>query len=129
MASLNLAIMAGMVLGGTGTAIKQSTMDTGNACKKLHQANKNLAELQNQWNKINRGEIKLENEVKEFQRNLQSSTDALTASTFLYHNMYKKQQYAIIIGILAFLFLIFILLFMKKVNFYGKIKSLFSTNK
>jgi predicted PurR-regulated permease PerM len=122
-------MLAGMIIGGTGTAVKQSTSDVKEACTQLNDANKNLASLQDQWAKINTGELKLENEVQEFQRNLQSSTDALNRSTIFYHNMYKKQQYAVITGIVGFLFLIFILLFLKKVKFYEKFKSLFSSNK
>lgn len=118
-------MMLGGLVGGIISANDKNIGGLTDACKSLQDAKSNWSQTQYNWKKLLQGEEDIIAKVKEWQENMASTRSALNEATLNYHQMYKKTQYTLIVGIIAFLFIIITLLFLKKINLWQKIKSLF----
>ena len=118
-------MMVGAVLGGTASAIVSSSKGVDDACSQLNDVQNQFVITKKEWDNLIKNEEINQLQAQSWINNMNSTRSQLNTATTNYHNMYKKRQYALIVSIIAFLFVMITLLFFKKINLVGKIKSLF----
>ena len=94
-------------------------------CEQLKDVQNKFTTTKGEWDKLIKNEEIDKLQATSWINNMNSTRSQLNTATINYHNMYKKRQYTLIVSIIAFLFLMITLLFFKKINLVGKIKSLF----
>lgn len=121
-----MAIMVGlMVTGSVTTSIYSSTKGISNSCNNLQRAKAALLQEQNVWSGII-GSVNIDSvALRNSQQQMATNTSAIMSATKQYHEHFKQQQIYINAGIVVFLFSIFLLLIMKRLDIWGKIISFF----
>jgi predicted PurR-regulated permease PerM len=118
-------MMYGAVAGGAAGALISSTKGVNDACEQLKDVQNKFTTTKGEWDKLIKNEEIDKLQATSWINNMNSTRSQLNTATINYHNMYTKRQYTLIVSIIAFLFLMITLLFFKKINLVGKIKSLF----
>jgi hypothetical protein len=121
-----MAVMAGAMVAGTvATSIYSSTEGISNSCGSLQAAKAALLKEQNVWSAI-MGDVNIDTiALRNSQEQMATNTSVVMAATKQYHDHFKQQQTYINAGIVVFLFSVFLLLIMKRLDIWGKIRSFF----
>ena len=122
--SLGVVMLYGMIAGGTGNAVYNSSKGLSDACDSLKTAESELADAKDKWNDLIFQQQTNLDELTSFQQSMANGRDALNRATLVYHNSNIKRQRAINIGIVSLLIAVLTLIFIKKVKLFKNIKKL-----
>lgn len=127
MENLGYYMFAGMVIGGTASAINNSSSEVIDSCKGLEDARKKLKDTKDKWNEIIYKEEIISNEFDDFLELLATSKNALDVQTKNATKAYKKQQYILIKSIVIMIISVILSLLFKKLKVFSYLeKILFS---
>ena len=127
MENLGYFMLAGMIIGGTASAINNSKSEVTDACKGLEDARKKLKDTKDKWNEIIYKEEIVSNEFDDFLKSLATSKNTLDVQTKNATKAYKKQQYILITSFVIMIITVILSLLFKKLKVFSYLeKILFS---
>jgi len=118
-------MMGGMVVGGLGKSLLDSTKGVDDSCKAFAAAQERLRKSQAEWQKDFKEASIAKSRILTLEQDMAAATNSLQIATKNYHNKFKQRQFMIDAAIVVFLLSILISLILKRIDLWGKIKSLF----
>ena len=123
-------LMAGMLIGGVGGAIKNNSSSAiEDACNGFNQANDQLKKAISQWKSILGDATKIKAQAQSLGQTLTTNKDFYVQKKKDLHDAFRLQELQTMIMLGVFIFSIIFTLLMRYFNVYGNIWNLIVGNK